>query len=252
MLFEIFEIGAFWFWLLVLFEFCVLINLLETEKYEGAIGSLIGCIIFVLCFGSGIGDIIKWTIANPLYFITIVIGYFVVGTIFVAMPFFGKWALFVKNIRDKNREVKKQWLAKWKTRIADVSTQINQAQERLNFATRAEEIENINQELSKLQKFASALENCNGIMTENLLPFWKEYENVEKYYDFFDRCISIKKPEPGNFKGRIIAWIVYWPPIMFWTLLNDPLRYIGRMIYDVVAKMLKRISDSAWKDEDKV
>jgi hypothetical protein len=37
---------------------------------------------------------------------------------------------------------------------------------------------------------------------------------------------------------------------MFWTLLNDPIRKIGRAIYNWMAGTLKRISDHVWKDED--
>lgn len=258
MLFEMFVIGTFWFWALVLFEFCFLIYLLERERYVAAPFSVLGCVALVVFCGSGLGDIAKWVIAHPLYSIGIAVGYFLVGALFTATPHLGKWAWFVRNVRDENREMKKEWLGGWKNRMAGVLVQVNEQQQRIANAQGGSrnwsdaEIENMKQELSKLQEFASALGNCNGAMTENLLPFWKEYEETASCYDFFGRRISIKKPEPENFKGRIIAWIVYWPPVMFWTLLNDPLRHIGRMIYDAVAGILKGISDSAWKDEDKI
>ena len=88
-------------------------------------------------------------------------------------------------------------------------------------------------------------------MTADLLPFWKEHEKNTYCFDVFGRRVNITKPLPADFKGRIIAWIIYWPPVLFWTLLNDPLRRLGRRIYDAIAGILKWTSDSAWKDEDK-
>jgi len=106
--------------------------------------------------------------------------------------------------------------------------------------------------INDLKAFVVALSACNGEMTAELLPFWKEEEKSFTFYDWFNRRVQIVKPDPGKFKARIISWIVYWPPSLIWTLLNDPLRRIGRRLYDLVASLLKSISDSAWQDEDKI
>ena len=110
---------------------------------------------------------------------------------------------------------------------------------------------NATEKVVRILEKSAVLENSNGIMTEDMLPLWKEVEENFIYSDLFGRRIGITKPEPEQFKNRIISWIVYWPPSLFWTLLNDPFRRIGQLIYEAVTKSLKGISDSAWRDEDK-
>jgi hypothetical protein len=94
--------------------------------------------------------------------------------------------------------------------------------------------------------------NSKGTMTNELLPYWKEYESDATFTNVFGSSVKIAKPTPDQYKSRIISWIAYWPPSLCWTLLNDPIRHIGRMIYEGVAGWLKKISDEVWKNEDKI
>lgn len=253
MLFEMFVIGTFWFWLLILAEFCFLIFLLEKERYVAAPFSILGMIALVVLCGSGLGDVAKWIVANPWMTLAYAVGYFAVGTLFTALPWIGKWAWFVRNVRDVNREQKRDWLAAWQNNLRRTKESIENIKKKIASGQYSvENVEELETQLAHETEYVVALTACNGAMTAELLPFWKEFEASALCYDWFGRRISIKKPEPEHFKARIIAWIVYWPPVMFWTLLNDPLRHIGRMIYDSVAGVLKGISDSAWKDEDKI
>lgn len=258
MLFELFVIGTFWFWVLLAAEFCFLIYLLENERYVAAPFTILGVIALVALAGAGLGDAAKWVVANPWWTVAYTVGYFAVGAFFTATPWIGKWAWFVRNVRDVNREQKRDWLAAWQTNLLRAKERVESLKKSLaefgmqNRGYQADSMEELNSQLANQTEYASALTACNGAMTVELLPFWKEFEASALCYDWFGRRISIKKPEPEQFKSRIIAWIVYWPPVMFWTLLNDPLRHVGRMIYDAVAGVLKGISDSAWKDEDKI
>ena len=250
MFFELFVLGTFWFWILLTIEFALLVYFLEHESYVAAPSSLLVFVGLLFLAGSGVPEAIQWVIANPLYTVAGIVGYFVFGTLYVISPYIGKWWWFVRDVRDHNRIKKQTWLAERKNRIDTLANHIERCQERIK---NRPENQNENQVLINNSKLElSAWESSNGVMTEALLPFWKEYQKDTTFLDWFGRSISIEKPTPDKFKARITAWIVYWPPSLFWTLLNDPFRRIGRMIYESVAHILKNISDSAWKDEDKM
>lgn len=254
MLFEMFVVGTFWFWALMLAEFIVLIYLLEHERYVAAPFTMLIVAAIIFFGGSGLGDGIRWVYHNPVYTVAGIIGYFLIGTVYVISPYFGKWWWFVRDVRDNNREAKQKWLSNWKSEVAlaegvlrDLDKHNIDPQTRIPFVAKETNVFYI-----KAEKTLAAWKNSNGVMTEELLPLWKEYQSTVSFRDWFGRQVSIEKPTPDKFKARITAWIAYWPPSLFWTLLNDPLRRIGRMIYEGVADVLKKSSDSAWKDEDKL
>lgn len=250
MIFELFVVGTFWFWVLIAAEFFFLIFLLEKERYVAAPFTLLLVAALLVLGGSGLGDAVRWVYHNPLYTVAGVICYFLFGTAYVISPYIGKWWWFVRDVRDHNRDTKQAWLADWQRNIANLKEGIQIHQARIQRdpqnTKELQALIDINQ--AKLNIWTAS----EGVMTEELLPFWKEHQKDNYFEDWFGRRVSIAKPTPDNFKARITAWIVYWPPSLFWTLLNDPLRRIGRMIYEGVAGILKRISDSAWKDEDKL
>lgn len=263
MFFELFVLGTFWFWVLLVSEFLLLIFLLEKERYIAAPVSLVVFLGLLVVGGSGLGDVVRWVYLNPFYTIGIFIGYFLFGTLYVVSPYIGKWWWFVRDVRDHNRDEKQQWLSSWKTQIANLKNNIENLTERIKRYNQLdrqtggkignpEQIEQTEGELANCNAQLLAWAESSGNMTEALIVYWKEYEKTSYFYDIFGRRISIEKPIPSKFQARITAWIVYWPPSLFWTLLNDPIRRIGRLIYEGVADTLKKISDSAWKDEDKL
>jgi hypothetical protein len=271
MLFELFVVGTFWFWSLIFAEFLLLVFLLEKEKYYTAPLSVLGVLALIILCGSGINDVLSWVYFNPLYTFGIVIAYFVIGILYVVTPFLGKWWWFVRDVRDHNRDEKARWLGEWKEEVENLKSLITNKHERIKGLSNpeyhpnvkpeqkqalqekyAKELQETQEELLKLSQTLKIWEDSKGVMTQELLPLWKAHEQVYSFYDFFNRRVTIQKPTPDKYKGRITAWLVYWPPSLFWTLLNDPLRRIGRLIYEGVAKSLARISDSAWKDEDKL
>jgi hypothetical protein len=56
-------------------------------------------------------------------------------------------------------------------------------------------------------------------------------------------------PDPAQHKGRIIGWMTYWPWSALWTLINDPIRRIWKIIYSRVAGVFKSVSDSVFRSE---
>jgi len=251
---EMLVVGTFWFWVILAVEFFVLIWCLEYERYLFAPVTLAALLVGLYFFGN-LADMGRWIWDNPWWATGYFGGYFVVGAIYTLV----KWWTFSYDIREKNREEKKSWLSNWKTWAATAKNNLDSLQKNLQRLERdekpwnyEEQKKNFTEEIALQTSRQAAFEACNGAMTVDLLPFWKDHEQETWVNDWFGRRVSIAKPEPENYKGRIIAWIVYWPPSMFWTLLNDPIRKLGRQIYYRMAGTLKRISDSVWKDEDNV
>lgn len=58
------------------------------------------------------------------------------------------------------------------------------------------------------------------------------------------------RPLAGYNKGRIIAWVVYWPASAVGTVLNNFVSKIAHAVYDLLAKTYQRISDNVWKQFD--
>ena len=55
------------------------------------------------------------------------------------------------------------------------------------------------------------------------------------------------RPSALDNKGRIIAWISYWPMSFVATLLNDPLRHLVEWIYDHFRNMYEAMSTRMFK-----
>jgi hypothetical protein len=74
---------------------------------------------------------------------------------------------------------------------------------------------------------------------------WSEfYTRNNSYHE--DHIVF--KPEPGNYKNRIITWMTLWPISFLWTMLNDPIVRFFRHIYYEIAGVLRRISENVFKD----
>lgn len=104
MLFELFVLGSFWFWLLVVAEIALLFMFLEYENGFGATAS-------VLVFGAllqlcGDVNITGYIASHPYQVAMYVLGYFVVGALWGT----AKWWLYVKDRLEEYEEVKTDWL----------------------------------------------------------------------------------------------------------------------------------------------
>ncbi len=56
------------------------------------------------------------------------------------------------------------------------------------------------------------------------------------------------KPRLRDHKGQIITWMAYWPWSVFWTLLNDPIRWAFEEIYALIHGWFQSVADDAFKD----
>lgn len=57
-------------------------------------------------------------------------------------------------------------------------------------------------------------------------------------------------PEARRNKSRIMTWMTYWPWSVVWTMLNDPIKKLFRMIYRRLQRLYEKISESLWKGVD--
>ena len=260
---SLFVIGSLWFWVIVAAEFCFLIYCLEYEKYYAAPITLVVFVLAVLFLGNNFRDVVGWICDNPTMTAVYLASYVGVGAIWAL----SKWWLFVHDTLDKNRDIKRGWLANWKTQVRNLEILIKDTESKINNQQKYIEQNTNNagvvkQAENEIAKLTLLLKNTvdqrqiwaqsGGNMTALLLPIWKQYEVEYIGHDWFGRRMNIAKPDHLRYKGRIIAWGGYWPPSMVWTILNDPLRRIGNWIYRMLGSTLKRISDSAWKNEDDV
>lgn len=242
--------GTFGFWALCAVEFILLIILLENEKYFLAPLSVLAVLMGLYLWGD-LPYVLNWIYQNPLQASGIFAGYFLL----VGAPYaLVKWWSFVHFVREKNREFKKDWLGNWERNIARAKQDILNSQRDIErYPDREDILATAQKRINECNAIVAMWEKSNGkTMTAELLPLWKAYEKETSIKDWFGHKLPITKPEPDQYKGRIVSWIIYWPPSMFWTLLNDPIRKIGKAIYNWMAGTLKKISDHVWKDEDVV
>jgi hypothetical protein len=73
---------------------------------------------------------------------------------------------------------------------------------------------------------------------------------------FLEHCrnhfgYSSAKPNVGEYKGKILFWMTYWPISLCLTILDDPIRRLFAQIYRIISATLQRISDSAFREFEK-
>lgn len=110
-------------------------------------------------------------------------------------------------------------------------------------------------EQNRFHKERFLLGHSSSVMTEELFKEWTNLLATRRYtYDVQtfhgEREYPLTKPNISDHKSDIALWVIYWVPSLFWTLLNDPLRKIANLIYDLIYNQLKAINDYIWKDED--
>lgn len=278
----LFVVGTFWFWVLLTAEFLLLLYCLEFEKYVLAPIS-IGLVILALAlFGDEtLVTYAKYFWEHPIQSLLNIapylLGYAVIGTIYAI----GKWWLFVREIREKNRDAKEAWTANLEGLLNSYDRVIDQYakllakvqptlqnqilhQHRYEFNQLVSSLpgydlpntltaNSFNEVLVRLQadraEIAKSVKDKN-ISNEATYLAWKRHEDNHYSRDYFGRTCKITKPHPRSYKSRIIAWIAYWPPSLLWTIINDPVRRIAQHIYYAIAGLLSNISDHAWRDED--
>lgn len=56
------------------------------------------------------------------------------------------------------------------------------------------------------------------------------------------------KPKISKEKGRIFAWIFYWPWVMLWKMIHKPFERLFNIIYTATEKTYNKITENAFKE----
>lgn len=103
-MYEIFVIGSFWFWALILAELLLLFVFVE---FENGVGATVSLLVFGACLQwLGDVDIIKYVYQHPAYAAAALCAYFALGCVWGAV----KWWLYCHDLLDQYNEVKTEWL----------------------------------------------------------------------------------------------------------------------------------------------
>ena len=82
---------------------------------------------------------------------------------------------------------------------------------------------------------------------ENLKARWREQMGQPHGYLARNSSVRTFPPRARDYKGKITAWMVYWPWSMLVTLIDDPIRKLFSAIFRAIQGVYQRISDSAFK-----
>lgn len=67
-----------------------------------------------------------------------------------------------------------------------------------------------------------------ALPSEDMKREWDKYRNNYLTYTERDQLIL------GKQASKVIFWISYWPVSSFWTILNDPLRRFGELMFNLL------------------
>lgn len=78
----------------------------------------------------------------------------------------------------------------------------------------------------------------------------------DKRDEFIERLISHRSrytddhfpPQAMTHKADWMMWATYWPISCFWTMLNQPIKYIWQMIYSHLGNFMQKISNHVFKE----
>ena len=221
MLWEVLLVGSLWWWVVSLGFFCFLIYLIEEEKGTGCTFTILLALGVVQCFSDF--NIAAWMWANPMWVGIGAVGYFAIGAMWGVV----KWTLYSKDQREKYDEAKESWLEP--ENLKRTATELHrQARNRSDITSKRKE---------QMNRWADALNAAaaqgGGTLTDALKPAWtnERAERKQNWNDHRTNVMPLEIPHPKNNKARIMRWMGHWPWSMFWTILNDPIRRISKMVY---------------------
>jgi hypothetical protein len=235
---EILIVGSLWFNLMAFGWFCLLVWMIEEER--GTVGS------FLILAGLGViqlfsdFNVVAWLWHNPMWVAIGAVGYFVIGAIWGTT----KWTLFSRDKREKYDEEKEEWLRPDSLRNTAQRLRKRSTSERNGIVTPERK--------AQLVRWADACTAAaaqgGGELTDALKPAWTNSRDQGSYhYEAGERDVMPTViPHPKDHKARILRWMGHWPWSLFWTLLNDPIRRIAKMLYKRMSIILVSIGQRSF------
>lgn len=189
-----------------------------------------------------------WVAANPMAVVGLVAGYFLLCGVPYAIF---RWWRLAAWLHRENLRYRQEWLSIKReedaSKTKDIDTLLREAAQ-YDPQTNQRDIDILR---SRAERLAS-LRFCKDwpanplTVPPELLAKWRSYEVSCVVHDRAGRSYLIIKPLPGRHKSRIIAWLLFWPASVLMFFLSDFLWELGQRLYDGVAQVLTRISDSVW------
>ena len=103
-MFELFMVGTFWFWALIVVEIVLLFMFVE---YENGMGATISLVAFAAALQwCGDVDLIGYVFANPIKLGAVIAAYFLLGAIWGT----AKWWIFARDRLEEYQELKDEFL----------------------------------------------------------------------------------------------------------------------------------------------
>jgi len=216
--------------ILVICLLLVDIFLVELENFGWITLSIIFTGVIICDFK--LWGIPYWIAANLKLCIGFFVLYFVVGVLWS----FIKWYSYLINYRDQFATIKDNF----------IFNKRNLIESQYEWAS------------------ANHIEINNKIVSKEVLPFdfYAHHNILDNYYAqvkdgkkiynaFVESEVEYKefyKPVAASNKGRIVAWICYWPWSLVATIVNDPIRRLVEWIFRFLKETYQKMSDKIFAD----
>ena len=229
-----------------------LIALLEYNKRIA--GTILTAGVIVAAIALGNTDFFSWLKAQGLWVVAYILGYIVAG----AVTGYFKWFSYARRGAERWYEALTDWKKNLPQRIKNYQQGINEEMAwRAEWATRTPpqnrgsgttsrylddaKMEKMRQEILAYDTVIKA-----GDLTPEGTPYFKEHiasleQQTGKLYHLPD------VDDKGSFY-LFLGWASFWPWVLAWTILNDPLRRIFSHVYFWMKSLLRKAAEYAWKD----
>lgn len=237
MIVELFVIGTFWFWLLLILAAIVEYVFIDRDSGIGATATLMVTGLALWLFGNF--NVFSWIWHHPGLSFCYGVGYFVVGIIWS----FVKWYLWGKERAIALTEFRAAWLRENSSRTPQLDKIELEHWERVATVDGRgtdEDKSPEEQDQIKQEKYAKLVESFNN-----------EYLRSAAGQDLAESGPEGKlttRPWVRNHKAMISTWISYWPWSVTWAVFDDLVRNIVKSIFNALAGRYQRISDHVFKD----
>jgi len=75
--------------------------------------------------------------------------------------------------------------------------------------------------------------------------------SVHLKHEMYKGTYLSQRPKASDYKGTIIAWMIWWPISMISTFLNDPVRELFNIVYDQLSGLYQTLADKIVSDIEK-
>ena len=251
MLWTLFDVATFAGLIALLFagfiHGIILIALLEYDKRKA--GAILTACTIVAVIMLGNTSFFGWLGHHWLQAIFYFVGYIASG----ATTGYLKWFSRARHGAERWYAELATWLRSLPAKIAELTCQINDEMRwrNENVPTSPNQRKYCNYtdlQIEAMRKKVVALDTAVKAkdITDEAMPYFDEHiAEFEKRTGKLCHLPHVDEPES---LGLFISWFSFWPWVLVWTIINDPLRRLGTHIYFWMKGRLQKAADYAWRD----